>query len=130
MERITGIGGIFFKAKDAEKLRDWYRENLGIEVNGDSGAMFRWREMDNPERTGMTVWSAFPSDTNYFEPTASSFMVNYRVANLDRFLEQLRAAGVRVDDRIEDYDGYGRFAWATDPEGNRFELWEPPADKS
>lgn len=129
MERITGIGGIFFKAKDAGKLRDWYREHLGIEVNGDSGAVFQWREMDNPERTGLTVWSAFPSETKYFEPSASSFMVNYRVADLDLLLEQLRAAGVQIDDRVEEYE-YGRFAWGSDPEGNRFELWEPPADES
>lgn len=129
MERVTGIGGIFFKAKDAGKLRDWYRDNLGLEVNGDSGAMFFWREMDDPEQTGLTIWSAFPSDTKYFEPSASPFMVNYRVSNLDGILEQLRAAGARIDDRIEEHE-YGRFAWATDPEGNRFELWEPPANET
>jgi predicted enzyme related to lactoylglutathione lyase len=124
MERVTGIGGIFFKAKDAENLRTWYREHLGIESSGDGGAMFEWRESDNPESKGLTIWSAFPHDTEYFDPSTSSFMVNYRVVNLDRLLEQLRAAGVQVDDRIEEYE-YGRFAWATDPEGNRFELWEP-----
>jgi predicted enzyme related to lactoylglutathione lyase len=123
MERVTGIGGIFFKAKDAEKLRTWYREHLGIESSGDGGAMFEWRESDNPESKGLTIWSAFPHDTEYFGPSTSPFMINYRVADLDRLLEQLRASGVQID-RIEEHE-YGRFAWATDPEGNRFELWEP-----
>src|SRR2546423_12105373 len=91
MERVTGIGGIFFKAKDAEKLQAWYREHLGIESKGNEGALFEWREMNDPERTGLTVWSVFPHETKYFEPSQSPFMINYRVENLDRLLEQFRA---------------------------------------
>ncbi len=124
MKRVTGIGGIFFKAKDAVKLRDWYRNHLGIEAEGDGGFTFQWREADDPDKVGQTVWSVFPNHTKYFEPSSAPFMINYRVENLDRVLEQLRAEGVEIDDRIEEYE-YGRFAWIMDPEGNRIELWEP-----
>lgn len=124
MKRVTGIGGIFFKAKDAGKLRDWYRNHLGIEAEGDGGYTFQWREADAPDKVGQTVWSVFPDHTKYFEPSSAPFMINYRVENLDRVLEQLRAEGVEIDDRIEEYE-YGRFAWIMDPEGNRIELWEP-----
>jgi predicted enzyme related to lactoylglutathione lyase len=126
MKRVTGIGGIFFKSSDPDKLREWYRAHLGIESDGDNGAAsFHWREAEAPNPEGMTVWSAFPDTTKYFEPSASPFMINYRVANLDWLLGQLREEGVEVDSRIEKYD-YGRFAWIMDPEGNRIELWEPP----
>lgn len=128
MKRVTGIGGIFFKAKDPGKLRQWYGEHLGIQCE-DSAASFHWRETDNPEQKGMTVWSAFPSDTRYFDPSSAPFMINYRVVNLDSLLAQLRAEGVDVDPRVEEYD-YGRFAWIMDPEGNRIELWEPPLTSS
>ncbi len=126
MKRVTGIGGIFFKSKDPEGLREWYREHLGIESDGANGAAsFHWREADDPEREGLTVWSAFPDNTSYFDPSKAPFMINYRVANLDWLLAQLREEGVAVDPKIEEYD-YGRFAWIIDPEGNRIELWEPP----
>ncbi len=125
MKRVTGIGGIFFKSKDPQSLREWYRLHLSIESAGDSGASFHWREVDNPEQKGLTVWSAFPQDTRYFEPSSVPFMINYRVANLDWLLAQLRGEGIEVDPRIEEYE-YGRFAWIMDPEGNRIELWEPP----
>lgn len=128
MERVTGIGGIFFKARNAESLRAWYRDHLGIESKGGEGATFEWRELERPERVGFTAWSAFASDTKYFEPGTAPFMINYRVADLDRLLEQLRQGGVEVEGRIEEYE-YGRFAWVTDPEGNRIELWEPPKGK-
>ena len=119
MEHVTGIGGIFFKARDPKKMAAWYREHLGINAE-DGHADFAWREKDRPEEIGRTVWSIFPADTDYF---GSGAMINYRVSNLDRMLEQLRQRGVTVE-KIEDYD-YGRFAWITDPEGNRIELWEP-----
>ena len=122
MERVTGIGGIFFKAQDPARLSAWYGEHLGIAAQ-NGHADFVWRETDNPEQTGRTVWSLFPADTDYFGRSSASFMINYRVANLDRMLEQLRRGGVVVE-KVEDYD-YGRFAWITDPEGNRIELWEP-----
>ena len=127
MRRVTGIGGIFFKSKDPERLRQWYREHLGIESEGDS-ASFHWRDADQPQDEGLTVWSPFPHDTRYFEPSAAPFMINYRVADLDWLLTQLRDEGVEVDPRIEEYE-YGRFAWIMDPKGNRIELWEPPPPK-
>jgi len=129
MERVTGIGGIFFKAKEPQKLKAWYQDHLGIISGDDSPAIFHWREKDDPDRLGFTVWNPFPHDTKYFDPSPAPFMINYRVANLDRLLEQLRAEGVQVEDRIEEYE-YGRFAWITDPEGNRIELWEPPKGSS
>ncbi len=124
MERVTGIGGIFFKARDADGLKDWYREHLGIEPDANGGAIFEWLEPDAPERRGQTVWAPFRGDTQYFAPSEASFMINYRVRDLDLMLKQLRRAGVTVDDRIDEQPN-GRFAWAMDPEGNRIELWEP-----
>src|SRR5437764_9140120 len=122
MERVTGIGGIFFKADDPKKLQARYQERLGIMPDKDGYVSFHWRESNNPERIGYTVWSPFPRDTKYFDPSPSPFMVNYRVENLDRMLEQLRKAGAKVEDRIEEYE-YGRFGWVMDPEGNCIELW-------
>ncbi len=118
-EIVTGIGGVFFKARDPDKLTAWYREHLGVPIE-DGHAEFLWRDPRNPGQTGRTVWSIFPATTHSF---SSAMMLNYRVANLDRMLEQLREAGIAVE-KVEDYD-YGRFAWITDPEGNRVELWEP-----
>jgi predicted enzyme related to lactoylglutathione lyase len=122
MEQVTGIGGVFFKARDPGRMAAWYREHLGIRAE-DGHADFAWREKDRPEEIGRTVWSIFPDDTDSFGPSRSPFMINYRVANLDRMLEQLRSSGVAVEN-VEDC-GYGRFAWITDLEGNRIELWEP-----
>jgi catechol 2,3-dioxygenase-like lactoylglutathione lyase family enzyme len=122
IERVTGIGGIFFRARDPEAMSAWYEKHLGLRLK-DGMAEFAWCEHDRPETVGRTVWSLFPADTDYFGPTRPAFMVNYRVANLDRMLEQLRQNGVKVE-KVEDLD-YGRFAWVTDPEGNRVELWEP-----
>ena len=114
MEKITGIGGIFFKADDAGTLRQWYAGNLGVAVDPSyGGAMYE-----------MTVWSIFDANTRYFGPGTQPFMINYRVDDLDAMLVQLRAAGITVDDKIDDTE-YGRFGWATDPAGNRFELWQP-----
>jgi len=121
MEQVIGIGGVFFKARDPAHMAAWYREHLGIPTE-DGHADFAWREKDNPDKIGRTVWSIFPADTDYFGPSSASLMINYRVANLDRMLEQLRRGGIAVE-KVEDYD-YGRFAWITDPEGNRIELWE------
>ncbi len=127
MQRVTGIGGVFFKSADPKKLTAWYQKHLGFEAKDDA-VTFEWRELNEPERIGLTVWSPFPNDTKYFAPSQSPFMINYRVENLDWLLEQLRAEGVQIDERIEEHE-YGRFAWATDPEGNRIELWEPPKEK-
>jgi catechol 2,3-dioxygenase-like lactoylglutathione lyase family enzyme len=125
MERVTGIGGVFFKADNPKALTDWYRRHIGVPVGADGHAFFPWREEADRERLGKTVWSAFPRDTKYFEPSAAPFMINYRVRDLDRLLEALRREGVEVDRRIEEGEN-GRFAWVMDPEGNRIELWEPP----
>jgi predicted enzyme related to lactoylglutathione lyase len=119
MEKVTGIGGVFFKARDPEKMSLWYREHLGIAAE-DGHADFAWREKERPDEIGRTVWSIFPANSDYF---ASPVMINYRVTNLDRMLDQLRGHGIAIE-KVEDYD-YGRFAWIIDPEGNRVELWEP-----
>lgn len=124
MRRVTGIGGIFFKAENPEQLYLWYEKHLGIkrEPHGQ-GASFRWR--DDSDAEALTAWAIFAKDTQYFSPSRQPFMLNYRVDNLDALLEALRAEGVWIDPKREDYD-YGRFAWIMDPEGNRIELWEPP----
>jgi predicted enzyme related to lactoylglutathione lyase len=124
MSHIKGIGGVFFKSKDPAKLCEWYKENLGIKIADEfPGAMFFWREVSDPQQC--TVWSPFPADTKYFEPSTQPFMINYVVDDLDALLAELRAKGVKVDDRVEDTP-QGRFGWAMDPEGNRLELWQPP----
>jgi len=125
MKRVTGIGGIFFKAKDPGQLKAWYALHLGLPLKEDGEVSFHWRETDTPQREGRTIWAPFPNNTEYFEPSPSSFMINYRVEDLDGLLAQLRKEGVQVNDCVEEYD-YGRFGWIMDPEGNRIELWEPP----
>ncbi|HXZ80204.1 MAG TPA: VOC family protein [Terriglobales bacterium] len=123
MERATGIGGIFFKCDDPEKMYQWYEKHLGLKrVGGAVG--FEWRHKDE-DKPGMTVWSLFPRTSTYFDPSQANFMINYCVENLDALLERLRAEGVEIDPKREDHE-YGRFAWIMDPEGNRIELWEPP----
>lgn len=119
MERVTGIGGVFMRSSDPGALARWYAEHLGIEAMAGNEEAVWWQE------AGPTVWAPFPADTDYFGPGGQGWMMNYRVSDLDRMLEQLRAGGAKVDDRVEVMDGIGRFGWATDPEGNRFELWEP-----
>jgi len=116
-ETVQGIGGVFFRARDPEALRAWYAERLGIDME-DYGTTFTAAEGDQ------TVWAPFAADTEYFGPTGQQSMVNFRVRDLDAMLDQLRAAGVAVDERVEEME-FGRFGWATDLEGNRFELWEP-----
>ena len=126
-ERVTGIGGVFFKARDPKGLSAWYRDTLGIALQeGAEFSIFEWREREDQSRVGLTVWSVFPSDTKYFGPSQAPLMINYRVRDLDRMLAQLRAAGVRLEGKVtEDFNG--KFAWAMDPEGNKIELWEPKA---
>jgi predicted enzyme related to lactoylglutathione lyase len=127
MKRATGIGGVFFKARNPKGLSAWYEHHLGLKPAGDDqyAVSLRWRELEDPANEGMTVWALFPHDTEYFNPSRSPFMINYRVDDLDALLEALRAEGVTIDPKREEYD-YGRFAWIMDPEGNRIELWEPP----
>ena len=120
MERVTGIGGVFLRARDPQALTAWYEQHLGLTREPEQAyAVFT-------ESRDAHVWSTFPADTDYW-PAEKQAMVNFVVRDLDAMLEQLRAAGVEVDDATQELDGIGRFGWATDPEGNRFELWEPAA---
>lgn len=123
MKRVTGIGGIFFKAKDPEKLKAWYRTHLGIESES-WGATFHWRD-DPRSADGSTAFSVFTEETKYFEPGKKPFMINFRVADLNWLKDQLRAEGVEVDPKVEESE-FGKFGWVMDPDGNRIELWEPP----
>jgi predicted enzyme related to lactoylglutathione lyase len=120
MAKAVGIGGVFLKARDPKALMAWYAANLGIADEGGSLAF------DGPGSMGMTVFAHFAADTDYFGDGPQQFMVNFRVDDLDDLLAQLASAGVRIDPKREDY-AYGRFAWIWDPEGNRVELWQPPA---
>ncbi|MBV8490249.1 MAG: VOC family protein [Candidatus Eremiobacteraeota bacterium] len=122
MAGVTGVGGVFFKSKNAAKLLEWYRDRLGVPVNGSS-AEFPWMA-GNKDDGGCTVWAVFDDASEYFEPTAAPFMINFRVDDLDALLADLAAHGVWIDERREEYP-YGRFAWIRDPDGNRIELWEP-----
>jgi predicted enzyme related to lactoylglutathione lyase len=122
MNRVTGIGGIFFKAKDPESLREWYRQHLGIKLEAWGGSvMFTNIGEKNP---GYQIWSVFPSEDEYFSPGKADFMINYRVDDLKALLAVLKEEGCEVDERIEEGEK-GLFGWVTDPEGNRIELWEP-----
>lgn len=125
---VTGIGGVFFRAERPDSLRDWYRRHLGLDA-GPQGFSFLWREHDDPQRVGRTVWSLFPGDTDYFGDSDQPFMVNYIVRDLDRVLSRLADAGIQPVKAPESYP-YGRFAWVEDGEGHRIELWEPPAQEA
>jgi predicted enzyme related to lactoylglutathione lyase len=129
MARVTGVGGIFIKAQKPDMLSAWYQNHLGMTPSPWSGVDFEWREKDSPETIGKTVWSLFPTNTEYFGPGPQQTMINYRVDDLDGLLRKLEAAGVEID-LHQQSDEYGRFAWIVDPEGNRVELWEPPPAKT
>lgn len=111
--KVTGIGGIFFKANDPAAFTEWYRQNLGI--NG----------MEWTQEAGQTVFAAFPVDTEYFGNEAQKIMLNFRVDDLDGLMQQLKANKVKIIKDTEDQVGVGRFASIEDPEGSRIELWEP-----
>jgi predicted enzyme related to lactoylglutathione lyase len=121
--RVTGLGGIFFKTQDPEKIREWYQTHLGLKMS-EYGSTFFWRAADNPEHLARTEWSPFKADTQYFTPSEKDFMFNYRVENLVELLEVLKQEGVQIVGEMEEYE-YGKFAWILDPEGNKIELWEP-----
>lgn len=126
MKRVTGIGGVFFKSKDPAALGEWYRTHLGMNVEAWGGVAFRWAGPDNPSGVGTTIWSPFKDDSEYFAPSQSRFMINYRVDDLHALLAQLRSEGCDVDTKVEESE-YGKFGWVMDPEGHRIELWQPPA---
>ena len=123
--RVVGIGGIFFKARDPEALRAWYRDHLGLAIAEWGGVAFEPTMASPAGRQSTLVWSILPAESQYLDPSASLFMINYRVDDLDQVLAALRAEGCAVDERVESSE-YGRFGWVADPEGNRLELWEPP----
>jgi predicted enzyme related to lactoylglutathione lyase len=125
MERVKGIGGVFFRAEDPERQSQWYLEHLGVPVTQAGCAVFKWREDGDPSQGQSTIWSVFPKDTEYLGEARQSFMVSYVVESLEDMLSQLRDGGVRVEEKVEDSE-FGRFGWCYDPEGNRIELWEPP----
>jgi predicted enzyme related to lactoylglutathione lyase len=125
--RVTGLGGVFFKAKNAKKLQAWYGKHLGLPIDPNWGGMaFAWREAKKPSRKGSTVWSAFPADTDYFGKAAQRHMINYRVADLKKLLVVLKKEKVWIDPKGIEKSEYGQFAWIKDGEGNRIELWQPP----
>ena len=123
MTRVTGIGGIFFKCNEPDKIKEWYKTHLGLNVT-PYGTMFEWREDADPEKKGFTLWTPFKGSTKYFEPSTRDFMINYRVENLEAVVEELKKEGVTLLDNIEDSE-YGKFVHLLDPEGNKIELYEP-----
>ena len=125
MKRVTGIGGIFFKAKDAPALQAWYQRHLGIDVQAWGGAAFTWADAEGQPCAGTTIWSIGPQEGDHFAPSAASFMVNYRVDDLQALVKVLKDEGCQVLEKMDDSE-YGKFAWVMDPEGNKVELWQPP----
>lgn len=123
MKKVTGIGGIFFKCNDPEKIKQWYRDNLGFETDA-YGAGFEWLHTDDTSKRGFTQWSPFPQSSEYMAPSEKEFMINYRVENLEELVKELEKAGITMLDKMETYE-YGKFIHILDPEGNKIELWEP-----
>jgi len=126
MKRVTGIGGIFIKSKDPARLKAWYRDHLGMEIQDWGGMAFQWSTPEEPNPDGATVWSVFDAGSKYFDPSTAPFMVNYRVENLGEVIAALRAEGCDVAAKTEESE-FGKFGWVFDPDGNKIELWEPPA---
>lgn len=125
MARVTGIGGIFFKAKDAPALQTWYKRHLGIDVQAWGGASFDWCDKDGKPMGGTTAWLIAPENSDQFAPGNAAFMVNYRVDDLDALIKALKTEDCNVLEKVDD-SVYGKFAWVIDPEGNKVELWQPP----
>lgn len=124
MARVTGIGGVFFKSRnDRAALAAWYQEHLGISLADFGGAVLRWPD-DKAEDKGITVWHVAEKESQWFRPSDSSFMINYRVDDLDELIAGLRAAGIEIVGGPESHEN-GKFAWIMDPDGNKVELWEP-----
>ncbi|MDO6490142.1 MULTISPECIES: VOC family protein [unclassified Cellulophaga] len=124
MKRVTGLGGFFFKTEDPDKIKQWYKDRLGLDTDR-YGCTFWWKDKEGNDCS--TQWSPMKNDTTYFEPSQSSFMMNFRVENLVKLLEVLKAEGVTIVGEIEEYS-YGKFGWILDPDGNKLELWEPKDD--
>ena len=125
MKRVTGIGGVFFHAKDPKLLAAWYKAHLGVDVQSWGGASFDWVDDDGNPVKGTTAWMIAPQDSRQFEPSKAPFMVNYRVADLSALRMALRDEGCEVLEKTDESE-FGKFGWVMDPEGNKVELWEPP----
>lgn len=125
MKRVTGLGGVFFKASDPKKIKQWYEKHLGMKMD-PYGYSFQWKELDKVDTTtpASTAWSPFKDDSQYFKPSEKPFMFNYRVENLVELMILLKAEGVEIVGEIEVHP-YGKFGWIMDPDGNKIELWEP-----
>jgi predicted enzyme related to lactoylglutathione lyase len=123
MARVTGIGGVFFKSKNPNELMAWYARHLGLRLEEWGGALLKWPD-DKADDGGLTVWTVAAQSSDWFSPSDASFMINYRVDDLDALLTELRDAGVDIVKGPEAHDN-GRFAWILDPDGNKLELWEP-----
>jgi predicted enzyme related to lactoylglutathione lyase len=121
--KVTGIGGIFFRTKDPEAVKDWYGENLGLAIS-EYGSSFEFRNANRPGEINYLQWSPFDENTDYFDPSEKEFMINYRVQNIEGLVKKLRVNGVAILDSIEEYS-YGKFVHILDLEGNKIELWEP-----
>lgn len=121
--KATGIGGIFFRSEDPQKIKEWYGKNLGLAIS-EYGSSFEFRNANRPEETNYLQWSPFDEETDYFEPSEKQFMINYRVQNIEGLVKKLRDNGVTIVDDITEYE-YGKFVHIMDPEGNKIELWEP-----
>ena len=122
-KKVTGIGGIFFKCADPEKIKTWYNKNLGL-VTDEYGSLFEFLSADEPQKKNHLQWSPFSKNTKYFEPSEKEFMINYRVENIEELVAELKKNGVTVLDGIEEFE-YGKFVHVLDPENNKIELWEP-----
>ncbi len=125
MKRVTGIGGIFFKANDAPTLHAWYKRHLGIDVQSWGGTAFSWTDEEGRPTGGSTIWSISARESDTFSPSSAAFMINYRVEDLHGLVKLLKEEGCQVLDKIDESE-YGKFAWVIDPEGNKVELWQPP----
>ena len=121
--KVTGIGGIFFRCKDPKAIKEWYGQNLGLAID-DWGSAFEFRNANRPDEINYLRWGPFDQGTDYFNPSNKEFMINYRVQNIEKLVQQLKESGVTVVDKIEEYE-YGKFVHIMDPEGNKIELWEP-----
>ncbi len=121
--KVVGIGGVFFKCKDPKQIKEWYKNQLGMDISPYYGAKFEWREKDYPSNIGTTLWTPFNEKTNYFQPSTKEFMINYRVDDINTIYQNLKANGVTILDTITG-DEYGRFLHLLDPEGNKIELWQ------
>jgi predicted enzyme related to lactoylglutathione lyase len=123
MKKVTGIGGVFFKCKNPDKIKDWYKTHLGLQTDA-YGTSFEWVQSDKSGQKGFTQWSPFDESTTYFLPSEKDFMINFRVENMLSLIEELKTQGVTILDEVETFE-YGKFVHILDPEGNKIELWEP-----